>query len=340
MGDIYNFIIPVAFICAWVFTLLLFLGYFAVPFLYFLNGYMEDNEVPNILHVMSSNTWSEKDKIYFLFNRTNEMFPSYGGTNGVIPEFPFLCIRSANDIPYLPLFTKCGACAEHANLFTALANKAGIKTRTIRNPGGDHNWVEIYLNGTWVAFESVYNKNNPAFAEYFFENKLYFPTTPIYVYVDYNNGTKTATTQEYSDIISNLTIYVHENNSSVENASVSLDVNQTFLGGMYTNRIQNTGFDCYTNENGFCSILLGNKISAVSYNASAKTGSRIGFSDIFQLDEDETLIQIELNKEYTKDGDTTTQLFTLQLELMIFIAFQILFINLPYLRSLPSSAPP
>jgi hypothetical protein len=57
------------------------------------------------------------------------------------------------DDPYWLAFNKVGCCREIANLFSYMAQRSGIESRTVSSIGGQHRWVEVKINGEWMYYD-------------------------------------------------------------------------------------------------------------------------------------------------------------------------------------------
>ncbi|MCX6681562.1 MAG: transglutaminase-like domain-containing protein [Methanoregula sp.] len=55
------------------------------------------------------------------------------------------------DDPYWIAYNKVGACQELSNLFAFMAQKSGIRSRTVQTFG--HQWAEVEINGEWKYYD-------------------------------------------------------------------------------------------------------------------------------------------------------------------------------------------
>lgn len=62
------------------------------------------------------------------------------------------------------LASRCGACIEYSLLYRGLAVASNLTVRSVHNPGEDHNWDEVLINGSWVIVGPGWPKFNPLLA--------------------------------------------------------------------------------------------------------------------------------------------------------------------------------
>jgi len=186
-----------------------------------------------------------------LFNPYNELpLISIVPNFGVYSNEPFICIRSiSHQTPSLPFVSRCGACGEHALLFRELANASGLRVRSVHNPGGDHNWAEVFIDGEWVVVET----SSPYGYDYY--GPYDFPTRKTYIFAEYPNLSKEDLTLRYGGNISNVTVTVKEGEKTVENATIVV-LSRNLNGGRYEGKILDTGLRCFTNKYGFCNFII------------------------------------------------------------------------------------
>jgi hypothetical protein len=79
-----------------------------------------------------------------------------------------------NDPKWIAYF-KVGGCGELATLFCEVAKRAGLEARVVSDPGIDHSWVEVKINGSWVIADPTiywwYVNDPEKFTEW---NELWF----------------------------------------------------------------------------------------------------------------------------------------------------------------------
>jgi len=71
------------------------------------------------------------------------------------PFKPFVLQRKSPADSRWTLTIRKGACEEYSVLFADFAKVLGLRTRVVYNLGEDHDWNEIFLNGTWVHLDST-----------------------------------------------------------------------------------------------------------------------------------------------------------------------------------------
>jgi len=57
------------------------------------------------------------------------------------------------DDPYWLAYHKVGCCREIANLFSYMAQRSGIESRTVSSILGQHRWVEVKIEGEWMYYD-------------------------------------------------------------------------------------------------------------------------------------------------------------------------------------------
>lgn len=189
---------------------------------------------------------------------------------------------------------KRGACEENAILFAELARNAGIKSRVIYNPGEDHVWNEVWLNGSWRHFDATLpeedRSDNPGFYERS-RDEGGWGKQLSYVYSVDSDGTICDVTNTYTKT-GNLVVNVERNGFPIEN--VEVNVQSTFL--METRpesyRQSRLAVDGYTNDNGSCSFNLGEN----NYTIIAQLGDERAESNVTLLEDTCATIILHLAK--------------------------------------------
>jgi len=172
--------------------------------------------------------------------------------------FPFYW-RKTTPSPEWVMSVRCGACEEHAILFAELARNTGIKTRIAFNPGEDHVWNEVWINGSWKHFDATLSEENrfddPEFYERS-EDEGGWEKQLSYVYSVNQNGTISDVTKRYTET-GNLIAKVERNGTPIENAKVI--IKSRFLMEDRTRNYKKPQFvaEDYTGNNGSCSFNLG-----------------------------------------------------------------------------------
>jgi transglutaminase-like putative cysteine protease len=54
--------------------------------------------------------------------------------------------------PYTIAFTKVGSCRELSNMFSYMAKRSGIESRTVQT-AWDHQWAEVKIDGEWLYYD-------------------------------------------------------------------------------------------------------------------------------------------------------------------------------------------
>ena len=165
---------------------------------------------------------------------------------------PYICIRLIGDkYPLWVLATRCGACMEYSLLYRELAYAANLTVRSVHNPGEDHNWDEVYINGKWIIVDPSLGKFNVSPSYY----EIYRGLNVSYVYAQYPNGTVVDITERYTNTSTVKIKAVYDNapmaQAKVEIFSLNLKVNRKIR------EFPIIGLDCYTNQNGVCQVKLG-----------------------------------------------------------------------------------
>jgi len=212
------------------------------------------NEINAKISKIVSNSTNDAEKSISILYWTNQnLFNPYGCPAllsiaqlfGIYSSEPFVCIRSlGHKTPSLPFVSKCGACGEHSLLFRELANASGLKVRSIHNPGGDHNWAEVFVDGEWIVVETT------RFDGYNFSKPSDFPTRKTYLFAEYPNLTREDVTVRYRGDLSNVSIITSEDGQLLENITILL------LSHNLEGKALDTGLICFTDTNGTCNFMI------------------------------------------------------------------------------------
>jgi len=201
-----------------------------------------------------------------------------------ISKPPFVCLRLGNkNYPLWVLTSKCGACEEYSLLFREIANMANLTVRSIHNPGEDHNWDEVLVNGSWIIVDPGWPIFNPPPSFYEMNRSINGSNglNMSYVYGVYPNGTIIDLTERYTNVSSIKISVVDENNNPVENAILRFDSFNLLENGKEISNLE-----CATDKDGTCELKLGGG----SYRAKAFIGNKIfgyGNETKFYLNEEE-----------------------------------------------------
>jgi len=161
---------------------------------------------------------------------------------------PFMCLRLTGEkYPLWVLFSKCGACMEYSLLFREIANSANL-TVSVHNPGEDHNWDEVLINGEWIIVDSSLPVFNPT--PDFYEVKRNLNVS--YVYGEYPNGTIVNLTERYTNTSLVKILVLDEDNKPIEFANI-----QFYSFNLNNQEREIKHLECFTDQNGSCNVRLG-----------------------------------------------------------------------------------
>lgn len=242
-------------------VILLLLSYYSYLFkpIMWIVAEKNERELEEIVQNLTKNATTDLEKaqrIYEWFSSGNNLVNVYWRKNEVIwaipPLFlyktpPHVCIRLVgHDYPLWVLTSRCGACEEYALLFMEMADKAGLKVRSIHNHGENHNWDEVYIDGEWIVVDPSWPKFNetPRFYEYGRGLNI------SYVYALYPNGSIEDVTTRYTDTgIVNVKV-VDTTGNSIKGAVVEVISNNYKPNWRVV-------LTCHTNDAGECSFRIG-----------------------------------------------------------------------------------
>ena len=172
--------------------------------------------------------------------------------------------------PAYIMVTMRGGCGETALLFNAMANSIGIQTRMVHNPGEDHAWCEVFVNGSWLHFDPGLSENYRFNDPHFYERSEHGWRKPLsYVYALDPNGTEIDVTNKYTDT-GKLTVFVENNDLAVENAKITIKSRSLIDNFGYSD--PHFCMEKYTNSSGICEFSLGGN----NYTITAETGTFFG----------------------------------------------------------------
>lgn len=200
-----------------------------------------------------SNTTEKARKIYDWItspSRFSNVYRNYKIDNYIVflSKPPFICLRSlGEDRPLWFLFSRCGACMEYSLLYRELTSAANLTVRSVHNPGEDHNWDEVLVDGKWIIVDPGWPVFNPS--PTFYEVKRHVNVS--YVYARYPNGSIVDVTDRYTNTSLIRIRVTYPNGKPVENAS--LEFYSLNLGEP---RLLKHLSPC-TNASGSCSVKLG-----------------------------------------------------------------------------------
>jgi hypothetical protein len=186
------------------------------------------------------------------------------------PIPPFWLFRIPD--PAYIMVTRRGGCGETAILFNAMANSVGITTRMVHNPGEDHAWCEVFVNGSWLHFDpglsEEYRFNDP----HFYERSSNGWGKPLsHVYALDSNGTEMDVTNKYTDT-GKLSVFVVIDDLPIENAKVTIKSRSLMDNFGYSE----PGYcmEKYTNSSGLCEFDLGGNNYTIIAESGIFFGSR------------------------------------------------------------------
>jgi len=200
------------------------------------------------------------------------------------PIPPLIFWRLPHPDPSWVMTIKRGGCGEYAILFSEMAKCAGIQSRVVHNPGEDHTWCEVLINGTWFHFDPLLPDgkrfNNTGIYERS-RDEGGWGKQLSYVFFLGLDGEQHEITNRYTDT-GRLTVRVEKDGIPVKNARVI--IKSRFL--METNPSYHEPILClekYTNDSGLCTFNLGGN----NYTVVAELGTLFGYRDeaIVHLDE-------------------------------------------------------
>ena len=192
---------------------------------------------------------------------------------------------------------KRGACEENAILFAELARNAAIKSRVIYNPGEDHVWNEVWINGSWTHFDATLSEedrfDNPGFYERS-RDDVGWGKQLSYVYSVDSDGTIRNVTNRYTNT-GNLVVNVKRDGLPIENVKVI--VQSRFLVETQPESYKQPRFavEGYTSHNGSCSFNLGEN----NYTIIAQIGDERVESNVTLLENTSTTVILHLAKSGT-----------------------------------------
>ena len=201
-----------------------------------------------------------------------------------ISKPPFVCLRLGNkNYPLWVLTSKCGACEEYSLLFREIANMANLTVRSIHNPGEDHNWDEVLVNGSWIIVDPGWPIFNPPPSFYEMNRSINGSNglNVSYVYGVYPNGTIIDLTERYTNVSLLKISVVDENNNPLEGVILRFDSFNLLENGKEISNLE-----CATDKDGTCKLKLGGG----SYRVKVFVGNKIfgyGNETKFYLNEEE-----------------------------------------------------
>jgi len=177
------------------------------------------------------------------------------------PFFPFFVLRKSPPEAEFTVLVKRGACQECAMLFKAFCEEIGIESRVVYNSGEDHTWNEVYINDSWVHFDSTLRNysnryNNPNFYE-MPRSEGGWGKQISYVFYEDFEGNRHSVTKNYTNV-GTLEIHVTKNNQHLKNIRVYIYSKFLVESERYpTYKNPQYSIDNVTDEQGSCVFELG-----------------------------------------------------------------------------------
>ncbi|RLF51031.1 MAG: hypothetical protein DRN24_05600, partial [Thermoplasmata archaeon] len=246
-----------------------------------------------------------------------EVGPLYFG-GGVIFDY-MLCVRLDDRKPVLwTLTSRCGACGEHAALFTAMATQAGLEARTIVCDEVDHAWAEVKINGTWLIMEPanvVHNRNMTGYdisATSFERVHAHRTKNLSYIIAENPDGTIDDITYRYTNLTQINITTINEDGDPLPDIELSITSYNRYPNGA------DTKYKGKTNEKGQYQMLIGGgdlKLVAQSSDIIPLYAENRSYF----LDDSSTNVVLILHQDWTKNIYLVVSLLIFGL-VMIFIS--------------------
>jgi len=242
-----------------------------------------DNDVEKTKSILS---WFDRSKENIIYLPTKNIlfyiYPLY-----VTFKKPYFCIRIIeHKYPLWTLTSKCGRCAEFSLLFREMANASNLTVRSIHNPGEDHNWDEVLIDGKWVVIDPTrvnLLRNDFGFNYSTHEYESGRNLNISYVFAEYPNGRRKDVSNRYTNLSSITFTLIDQKGNFISNAVIQV------ISNNLKNKYKNTELNCTTNDKGQCSLSIGGG----NYELIAKT------NDFIPLYKKSKMI-IEENRKYNR----------------------------------------
>ena len=157
------------------------------------------------------------------------------------------------------LMTGAGACQEMAMSTSTFLNNMGLNSHTAGFPGEDHEFTEVYLNGTWYVLDPGYYHGQILTREQRADKRLTEMGAISYVIANVNSSFVELT--QYYVPTDTIIIRVVDGNEPVINAQIYLE--HTFLGQTW--RLPDSTHVFNSDSNGTVTLHMGN----LDYNSNA-----------------------------------------------------------------------
>lgn len=235
------------------------------------NNRGELTKIVNRITENSTNDIAKTKSILAWFDRSKEEIRGIYGKDllfEIYPIFlftekPYFCVRIiGHNAPLWVLSSRCGACEENSLLFSAMADAANLTVRSIHNHGENHNWDEVFINGSWVIIDPgnvdlARGRDGFNLSARLFEEGRNLNIS--YVFAEYPDGTRKDVTQRYTNV-SSITFIAWDNE---ENPAPNVTL--TIFSNNWMPNFR-TDLNCTTDYEGKCNLSLGGG----SYTITAK----------------------------------------------------------------------
>ena len=135
--------------------------------------YDGEKEIKNIIDSITEENDSNLTKAIKIAQWEHDnIYNTYGNFKELIYIDPFMdkppyikflalfVVRNQNNPSWI-IFTKYGACGEHAILFIKMAEISGLDARLVKFPGEDHAISEVKINNNlWTPMDATLRKEN------------------------------------------------------------------------------------------------------------------------------------------------------------------------------------
>ena len=164
--------------------------------------YDVDKEIQNIIYSITEDNDSNLTKAIKIAQWEHDnIYNTYGNFKELIFIDPFMdrlpyikflalfVIRNQNNPSWI-IYTKYGACGEHAILFIKMAEISGLDARLVKFPGEDHAIAEVKINNNfWMPMDATLPKENISSPDpYYYEKHWWGGNVSRVYYLDSNNA--------------------------------------------------------------------------------------------------------------------------------------------------------
>lgn len=301
----------------------LFIGIILIYFTLFCGSYIWHNiystflSKQEIVATSAAISFNETDAL-IIINKIAEWLKSNVKWDTTPYQFLPFYLRKVNPSANWVMSVKRGACEENAILFAELARNAAIESRVIYNPGEDHVWNEVWINGSWRHFDATLSEGDR------FDNLGFYERSRddggwgkqlSYVYSIDSDGTIRNVTNRYTNT-EILVVDVKRDRVPIENVNVI--VQSRFLMETKPESYKQPlfGVEGYTGRNGRCSFNLGGN----NYTIIAQRGDERAENNVTLLENTSTTIILHLAKSGTPSNLPSTLLPILVTSIVVVFA--------------------